>query len=285
MDHKILLFLTILLISCGCIDEEADICRYTTNARNASVEQMIDGELAAGGDGIYVNTSSKQSVVIQYGRENTTWGWMIPVYYNQANACRFGKIAQTKFYGLNDPRNRPMDTFINRPNNTVILVSKPFYFRLYYASGSTLSGAEDILWDDTALFFLEKRAKMPVVVYNRENLNETRGNLSMYREIGYTNVIITEDRASIPSDAEVLLTESGMRNERKNISGNDLSLWLKEITGLANSARINIDTRGECIYEAALTGYADTERMAENEMEQIACALPHRKADKERIYR
>jgi hypothetical protein len=282
-NHTIFLFLTILLVSCGCVEEETDICRYRTDAVNASVEQMIDGELAASGDGMYVNTSSKQSYV--FSGNNNTWGWAVQVQFDKENACRFGKIAQKNFYGLDDPRNRPVDTFINRPLNSTIMVSKPLLIRLYYASGDTLACAEEILWKDSALFFLEKRAKMPVIVYNPEDLLQTRSNLSRYREMGYLNVFITEDESRIPSEAEALATESGMRSERRNISGKDLSIWLKETTGLANSARINFETRGECTYMAQITGYADNENDAEERMSDIACPLPHKALDKNRIYR
>jgi len=270
------------LLSCACVKTEDDMCKFRTYDGNASIEQMIDGELAASGNGIYVNTSSEQLQV--YSLKNNTWGWTVPIYLNQENACRFGKIAQKSFFGVDDPRNRPVDMFINRPLNSSILVSKMLYMRLYYARENNLAGGEAILWDDPALFFLEKRAKMPVIVYSEGNLSETRNNLSRYREMGYTNVLITEEATDIPLQAEAIITESGMRSKRKNISGKDLSTWLKETTGLAHSARINFDTRGECIYSAQITGYAETDDEAEKKAKDIACAFPHSAADKERIY-
>jgi len=280
---QMLLFLTILLLSCGCVEVKDDICMFRTYPANASVEQMIDGELAASREGMYVNTSSKQSYV--YRGKNNTWNWAVSIYFNQENACRFGKIAQKSFFGVDDPRNRPVDMFINRPLNSTILVSKMLYLRLYYARENNLAGGEAILWDDSALFFLEKRAKMPVIVYSEGNLSETRNNLYRYKEIGYTDIIITEDVLDIPLQAEAIITESGMRSERKNISGKDLSTWLKETTGFANSEVINFDTRGECIYSAQISGYAETDHKAEKMAEDIACAFPHSVADKERIYR
>jgi hypothetical protein len=285
MDYRSYLLLTLLVFLCGCVEEETDICKYSTNQGNASVEQMIDGELAIRGHGVYVNTSSKQSVVYKDPGENTTWSWEIQIHLDQENACRFGKIAQKGFYGPDDLRNRCVDTFINRPLNTTLLISKPLYLKLYYASGSNPSAAKDILWKDSALFFLEKRARMPVVIYDPNDLDETRANLSRYLEMGYTNVRITEDVKDIPMEAADLSTGTIMRIERKNISGKDLVSWLKETTGLVNSAIINIDTRGECIYAAQMAGYADNKNDAEEEMAKIACALPHKDVDRKRIYR
>jgi hypothetical protein len=274
------LALTVLLF-CGCADVKEDMCLFRTYDANASVEQLIDGELAAKGDGMYVNTSSEQLYV--YTMRNDTWGWVIPIMFDRENACLFGKIAWKKFYGPDDSRNRHVDMFINRPANSTILISKPLYMRLYYASGNTLAGAEAILWEDSALYFLEKRAKMPVIVYTGDP-GVILMNLSRYREMGYTNVLITEDISDIPPEAQALIAESGMRSVRTNISGKDLASWLKEITGLATSATINLDTRGECIYAAQITGYAKSDHEAEEDMKDIACALPHSAADKERIY-
>lgn len=280
--HILLLLLTVLLFSCGCMEVKDDICMFRIYSANASIEQMIDGELVASKEGMYVNTSSKQSYVSR--GKNNTWEWAVSIYFNQENACRFGKIAQKSFFGVDNPKNRPVDMFINRPLNSTLLVSKMLYLRIYYAKDDNPGSKEAILWDDPALFFLEKRAKMPVIVYTEDNPGEIRNNLTRYLEMGYTNVIITEDVSVIPLQTEAIIAESGMKSERRNISGEDIHSWLKEMTGLANSVRINFDTRGECIYSAQIIGYAETDDEAEKMAEDIACAFPHSAADKARIY-
>jgi preprotein translocase subunit SecD len=88
--------------------------------QQARFEQRINGEVAVVGSEITVDLSPQGSGV--YPTTGGGYGWFVSVKLNSEGACRFGKVAQGKYYGSDNPKNRPVDLFIDRPENTTILM-------------------------------------------------------------------------------------------------------------------------------------------------------------------
>jgi len=133
--------------------------------QQARFEQRIDGELAVVGSEISVDMSPQGYGIYSSGNG---YSWYVTVKLNSEGACRFGKVAQGKFYGNDNPRNRPVDLFIDRPENTTILMSAKTY-GLFGNTTSSGSEAQDIYYGDTALKVIEKRAAIPVIVYSGDD--------------------------------------------------------------------------------------------------------------------
>ncbi|MFH1788797.1 MAG: hypothetical protein ABH834_05415 [Candidatus Altiarchaeota archaeon] len=224
--------------------------------KQARFEERIDGELAVIGDEISVDLSPGGMQIYQSGNY---YSWAVLVSHSPEGACRFGKVGDGKI-------GRPVDIFIDRPVNTTILMSTQTYKTL---SETTSSSAEDSLYfGDSALDVIKTRAAVPVVVY--EDDEKTLAELSDYMEEGYASVIIAEDEEYISESVRNLLEERGFETVR--MPQGNLTLephtWVKKLTGLQSSPRLNFNTQGKCIYSAQITGSSVTLDAAQAEVKE-----------------
>lgn len=233
--------------------------------QQARFEQRIDGELAVKGEEIGVDLSTSGSGAYPTG--DGSFGWYVNVKLNEVGACRFGKVAQGKFFGRDNPRNRPVDLFIDRPENTTILMTEGF--RGILGNTTSLPGhGDDIYFGDTALEVITNRSRIPVITLDKDDMNKTLSEFRDYMANGFTKTIIAEDEAKIPDQVRNLIADLGVDTQRMGIGEKDTVSWIKEVTGLKTTPRLNFDTGGKCIYTAQMTGGAATMEEAEAEIKQ-----------------
>ncbi len=223
--------------------------------QQARFEERIDGELAVIGDEITVDLSP-QGVELYSASEG--YGWSVRVSHTPEGACRFGKVGAGK-------KGRPVDIFLDRPQNTTILMSNSTYSLLQNVSGS---GENDkIYFGGSAIDVILKRAVIPVVVFN--DLDSALMELEAYRGSGYVNVILAGDESRMPGEVRNRLEEDGFKTVRIVKADNQTyDDWVSELVGLQSSPRLNFDTRGECVYDAMITGVAGTLEEAKMEVKK-----------------
>lgn len=205
--------------------------------RQARFEERIDGELAVLGDEITIDLSSTGQQVYKSAGGYT---WSVSVNHNSAGACRFGKVAEGK-------KGRPVDIFIDRPQNTTILMSEGKYSLLENISAS--GEGDSMYFGDSAIQLIEDRAAIPIVVLSE--INET---LKQLEEIGNSDVILAGDEDRINDTVRNILEENGYNTIRKPQGNLSYDPWILELTGLESSPRLNFDTLGKCVYTAQISG-------------------------------
>ncbi|MFZ2454863.1 MAG: hypothetical protein WAX07_00070 [Candidatus Altiarchaeia archaeon] len=230
--------------------------------QQARFEERIDGELAVLGSEISVDMSPQGSGIYPSG--SSGYGWYVSLKLNSEGACRFGKVAQGKYYGNDNPKNRPVDLFIDRPENTTLLMSASFYGLLGNTSSSG-ADAQDIYYGDTAQKLIEKRAGIPIVVYGGDD-NKTLADLKDYLAKGYAKTIIAEDDSKISERIKNMVQELGIDTQRMPVGNSSIDTWIMEVSGLKTTPRLNFDTKGECVYAAQITGGANNQSAADDEV-------------------
>ncbi|MFH1404447.1 MAG: hypothetical protein ABIH11_09285 [Candidatus Altiarchaeota archaeon] len=208
--------------------------------QQARFEERIDGELAVLGDEITVDLgpSGTELYPVQNG-----FTWAVRVRHDKEGACRFGKVGDGK-------RGRPVDIFVDRPVNTTIIVPTVVYGILDNLSSS--QDSDRIFYGDSALNLLVNRSRIPVIAYSndRQALKE----LNSLKIDGFDNVLLAGDDEELPEGLRNKLEENGfntVRVEKGNISYGE---WIMGLTGLKSSPKLNFETKGECIYNAEITG-------------------------------
>jgi len=212
--------------------------------QQARFEERIDGALAIKGDEITVDLGPRGTEVY---RLQGGYSWGVVVSHSKEGACRFGQVGDAK-------RGRPVDIFIDRPENTSILFSESDYQML---SNLTETGDSDrFFYDGTAMDIIENRSVIPALPTGNET--ELIQKLSVLREKGYSKAILAADESKISDALRNRLEEEGYRTTRTpqgNLSHVD---WIAKLVGLQSSPRLDFDPHGECVYEARITGSAPT---------------------------
>jgi len=229
--------------------------------KSAKFEQRIDGELVAKGDEIQVNSDPRKSFVSPQGSERGYY-WQIGIKLTGDAPARFGKVAYGKFFGRDNPLNRPVDLFIDRPENTTIIMSVSTYEILKEMKGS---GQGDPLYaGNTAIEIIENRSRIPVLVYDG-NLSSLLMKLDLYRSKGFFRVIIADSKKLVPEKVRGAIEEKGFITERKERGNMSYEDWIRSLTGLKSSLRLNFNTGGRPVYDALITGRAPTYEEAKEE--------------------
>ena len=228
----------------------------------ARFEQRIDGKLAVRGDEITVNPDPQSSGI--YAAQNSGYGWRIGVKIMGEGAHRFGEVAYGKYFSENSPMNRPVDLFIDRPYDSVIVFNRQDYNIL-----SNLTSSSDIgsmYYGDTAMEVIEMRSNLTAISWedNKSGFISLMQNLS----VRYSRVIIAGDEQRVPEKVRAQIEELGFESERRPKSNQTYESWVKDLTGLKTSPRLNFNTRGEPVYSAVITGGSPTLQQAKDEMKE-----------------
>jgi len=231
-----------------------DISRIEEVLRQqARFEEMIDGELAVLGDEISIDLSPQGTQIYKAPNGYT---WAVAVDHSSDGACRFGKVAEGK-------KGRPVDIFIDRPHNTTLLLGNGTYNILKNISSS--GEGESVFFDDSAVDVVEDRANIPVIVYNGD-INETLAELLEKKSEGYDKVVFGGDEKRLSNELRNIIEEKGIETERNPKENQTYEDWIKELTGLKSSPRLNFETKGECVYSAQITGVTPTLEEAREEV-------------------
>lgn len=221
--------------------------------QQAKFEERIDGELAVTGDEISLDLSPTGSMI-----ENVAGGyrWGVHVNHNPEGACRFGKVADGKM-------GRPVDIFIDRPDDAVILVSEGTYAIL----GDYKTDADEtgVFYSDTALEVIVNRSKIPVIAHEGD-VEDTVVLASEHAIDGIKKVILAGDVGQLGEALRNRLEEAGFDTERMPQENKSIGGWITGLTGLQSSPKLNFNTRGECVYSAQITGTTATLEDARREV-------------------
>jgi preprotein translocase subunit SecD len=224
--------------------------------KQARFEERIDGEVAVIGNEISIDLSPQGMQIAPVGNGFT---WSVSVTHTPEGACRFGKVGEGKI-------GRPVDIYIDRPDNTTILMTAQTYKVL---SETTSSSLEDRMYfGDTAAHIIENRSGIPILTYSGDEA--TLAKLKEYHKSGYTRVIIAEDEEAINESVRNLLEENNFETQRIPQGNYTLTphLWIQKITGLQSSPKLAFNTQGKCIYEARITGSSATLEEAKSEVKK-----------------
>lgn len=240
--------------------------------RQARYMERIDGKLAIKGDEITLDTSSRGVAIAPAGN---VYHWQVGVIHNLEGAKRFGEAAAGKM-------GRPIDFFIDPPENTSILLTEATYNHLRsMTSFKTLEG-EDLAFNefDNGIYIIENRSQIPVIqiktikTNNTENktktqerfdLNNLKAQLDKLKNKGINKIIIAEDKDdNITIQVENFIAENGFEVIRKPRGDKIYAEWIKELTGLQSSPRLGA-FRGP-VYRAVIEGYTPTKKEAEKKV-------------------
>jgi preprotein translocase subunit SecD len=238
--------------------------------QQANFEQRMDGELAVKGSEISIDLGSGSSGVYSAGK-GSGYSWHVNIKLDQNGGCRFGKVAAGKFFGTDNPRNRPVDLFIDRPEGTTLLMTESLHGLLGNTSSSVAGSSKDIYFGDTAVQVIENRSLIPVIIVYPNDMNRTLDEYKRYKVLGFTKTIVAEDESHIPVEDVDKVRDLGIIVQTyplTDVDRKDPEGWIQNVTGLKTCPRLNFDTQGECVYAAQITGGANTQQEAQAELQQ-----------------
>ncbi len=243
--------------------------------RQAKYIERVDGKLALKGDELTLDTSSRGVAITSTGGG---YQWQVAVKHNLEGANRFGKAIAGKM-------GRPIDSFIDAPENTSILLTEATYERLHsMTSFKTLEG-----WDiafhgfDNGIYIIENRSQIQITqiktikTNNDENNKSTaqeenfdfddlKAQLDELKNKGINTIIIAQDKDdNITIQVENFIAENGFKVIRKPKGDTIYAEWIKELTGLQSSPRLNFFSSGP-VYNAVIEGTSPTKADAEKKV-------------------
>jgi len=223
--------------------------------QQARFEERIDGELAVTGDEINLDLSPTGSMI---DRVSGGYRWAVSVDHSPDGACRFGEVADGKM-------GRPVDIFIDRPQDTVIIVSEGMASILGNYTSESDEGR--VFYSNTALEIIVNRSTIPVITHT-VNIEDTVVLVSEYAIDGVSRVILAGDENDLSESLRNRLEEAGFSTKRMPQENQSVVAWVTDIVGLQSSPKLNFNTRGECVYSAQITGTTATLEDARKEVKQ-----------------
>lgn len=227
--------------------------------QQARFEERIDGELAILGDEVTVDlgASGVQIYKVQGG-----YGWSVSVTHDKDGACRFGEAGEGK-------KGKAVDIYIDRPLNSTVLFSEGDYNLLSNLTES--SESERFYFGDTALEIITERSRVPAVALSTET--SALEELVELRESGHYEVIFAGDGDKISDNFRNLLEEEGFETERDPKENRSYVEWVADLVGLESSLNLDMDTRGECVYQARISGTSTTLEDAKEQVKRYQVLL------------
>ena len=215
--------------------------------QQARFEARIDGELAMEGSEITVDLSPQGSGIsdMQNG-----YYWSVGMQNSKEGGDRFCEVGKSK-------RDYPIDMFLDRPENTIILMVNSTYAVLVEMLDSH---------GDSYITLIENRSLIPVVIAENVIENNTL-NLAKLAEFSNHNVIIAADEDQISDTIRNEFEENNFTTERKPEEGLKED-WVNGLIGLSSSPKLNCDPCTQCKYNAQITGTSPTLEDAKEEIKR-----------------
>jgi len=229
--------------------------------QQARFEERIDGTLAAKGNEVTVDLGPQGAEL--YNAPGGGYRWAVRVQHNKEGACRFGNAGDGK-------EGRPVDIFIDRPENTTIVFTEANFQLMGNLTETQDTGS--FFFGNTALEVLTNRSVIPVLSYST-NGSDVFDRLTELRSQGYDRVMLAGDEGKIPDDLRNRLEEQGFRTSRMPMGNKTYPEWIAEMTGLKNSLNLAFDPRGECVYQAIIEGTTQTLDSARAEIQTTQVLL------------
>lgn len=233
--------------------------------QQAHFEERIDGELAVLGDEVQVDLSPQGSYI---GQAESGYTWAVAVKHLKSGACRFGEVADGK-------RGRPVDIYIDRPNESIVVMTAATYDLL--ANVTAADPANDFLYGDSLADLITNRSRLPLLTVNATNAsldNTTDARLDALSADGYDTVILAGGEDQLPAEFRNHVEEAGFDTVRDSqAEGEGSAQWIKDLVGLRSSPRLNFETQGECVYSAQISGVSATLADAQREVKEYQVLL------------
>ncbi len=238
--------------------------------------ERVDGKLAIKGNEISIDTSSRGGIDIR--KVENGWHWQVAVRHNAEGGKRFGEAIAGKM-------GRPIDSFIDPPENTSILFTEQTYKKLHSMTKFETIEGQDLSYHaiDNGIYIIENRSQIPVIQIRTKNetdnvtqnfdLNDLLLQLKELKEKGINTIIIAEDKGdNISMEVENFIAENGFKVIRKPREKNKeekiYGEWIKDLTGLQSTAKLGRFPPGP-VYTAVIEGYAITKSEAEKRAKEV----------------
>lgn len=213
--------------------------------QQARFEARMDGELAMEGSELTVDLGPQGSGVAG----GTPSQWFVSIQNSKSGGERFCSVGA-------DKKGRPIDMFLDRPENTVIVMANSTYGIL----NDMIS--DNYGYGDSYIKVIENRSLIPVIALENSS---SIPDLSIPKN--YTHVIIAGDENQISDKIRNELEEINLTTEREPKTGS-YDEWVQSLMGLQSSPRLNCDPCTQCKYNAQITGTSSTLEDAKNEIKK-----------------
>jgi len=219
--------------------------------QQARFEARIDGELAISGSDISIDLGPDGRGVSRAEPSE----WFVAIKNSMVGGESFCQAGKGK-------RNRPIDMFLDRPENTFFLIDNGTYSILKDLKGSDA---------DSYIKIIENRSITPIVIAFNNSLNMSH--ISSLKNSGFDKTIILADDELISDTIRNKLEENNITTERKAKGNESYEEWILNLIGLKSSPVLRCDPCSQCKYNAIITGQAPTYREAEKEMRETQILL------------
>ncbi len=206
--------------------------------QQARFEARIDGELAIHGSDVSIDLGPQGSGISGGGPYN----WYVSIRLTRSGGEKFCEVG-------GDKRGKPIDMFVDRPENTFIVMNKATYNIL-----DELTENEDDMESDSYIRIVENRSLIPVLVIENNTVDpEILADYNIYHKI-----IIAADEVQVSEAVRNQLEEYNFSTERKPRDDRDYGEWIFDILGLKSSPNLRCDPCTQCKYNAQISGSALT---------------------------
>ncbi len=221
--------------------------------QQARFEARIDGELAILGSEVSIDLSPQGSGITRTEPSE----WYVAIRLTPSGGERFCSVGKNK-------RGKPIDMFLDRPENTIIIMSNGTYSIL-----DELTETENDPTSDSYIRIVENRSLIPILVIENNTLEIEK--LMEFRDYG--GILIAAEENQISDGLRNELEEYNFTTERKPRNDREYGEWILDIIGLQSSPRLRCDPCSQCKYNAQITGGAPKPEQAKAEMEETKILL------------
>ncbi len=221
--------------------------------QQARFEARIGGEIAIEGSDISIDLSPQGSGVIRAEPAE----WYVATKLTKAGGDSFCEVG-------GDKRGSPIDMFLDRPENTIIVMTGGTHAVL-----DELGETEGDTTSDSYIRIIENRSLIPILVIENDTIDTEK--LAEFK--GYGKAIIAADEDQILEGIRNELEEHNFTTERNPRGDRDYGEWITEVIGLRSSPNLRCDPCTQCKYNAQITGSALTFEDAKKEMDETKILL------------
>jgi len=219
--------------------------------QQARFEARVGGELAIAGEDISIDLGPEGRGVSRAEPSE----WFVAIKNSMAGGESFCRVGKGK-------RNKPIDMFLDRPENTFFLMDNGTYSILGEVRDRNAESYTKII---------ENRSRIPIVISFNNSLNMSQ--ILSLKNSGFDRTIILVDEEIISDTIRNELEENNITTER-GVKGNEsYEDWILNLIGLKSSPVLRCDPCSNCKYNAIITGQAPTYREAEEEMRETQILL------------
>jgi preprotein translocase subunit SecD len=227
--------------------------------QQARFEARIDGELAISGSEISVDLSPGGSGAGGTGPSQ----WYVAIRLSSAGGERFCETGGGK-------RGKPIDMFLDRPENTIIVMENATYSHLEELKDEHKDDMGRISSSCSYIEVIENRSRLQILVVENDTYDPNR--LSSFTGCNKAIILADEDRISDRVRNE--LEEMNFSTERRPIGGDEsYEEWIRDVIGLESDPNLMCDPCTQCKYGARISGVASTLKEAKAEMEETKILL------------